>query len=296
MLVTLSETLENQEDPWTDLRSQLSQLKMQPACGALSRRPLSTKQTLAPLANTTSTGTVKADGRSQEPQRQAQSTCTGSLLAPLLLAPPLCPPPLLLPAAWEAAPLLPPACKCYRPQCLGTAAAYTEPEEEAEDAAAKMLIPPGGRALTLTVPRPCTPVGSLLTWQAVLAAGRKLKSLNVSNWACTPAMQNLNIVQVLQNAPDLLQWQQLALPKIQGCWLPGLQCPPTAMSLHHHAAPLPCSSLLTWAPTATGQAALIVGRANSSAAGLVSTAEAHCILGGAVECSPCLWQKGPCVS
>ena len=42
MLVTLSEMLKTREDPGTDW-TQPSQLKMQPACGALSRRPLKHK-------------------------------------------------------------------------------------------------------------------------------------------------------------------------------------------------------------------------------------------------------------
>ena len=45
-------------------------LKIQPACGALSRRLPSRRGTLALLANTTSTWTAKADERSREPQGQ----------------------------------------------------------------------------------------------------------------------------------------------------------------------------------------------------------------------------------
>ena len=55
---------------WDCLDQNSPSLKIQPVCGALSRRSLSRRGTHALLANTASTGTGKADERSQKPQGQ----------------------------------------------------------------------------------------------------------------------------------------------------------------------------------------------------------------------------------
>ena len=92
--------------------------------------------------------------------------------------------------------------RCHQPAggksyCLSTAAAYTEPGEEAEHAAVNTLIPPGAGALTLIAARPQQPARLLLPRQTVsrqraefmtwtrtqcTTTGRELESVDELTW------------------------------------------------------------------------------------------------------------------
>ena len=66
---------EIQRGPWDDLDPSSPSLKVQPACDALSRRGI-----FALITNTTSTGTAKANGRSQEPVQALVYTCIATIV------------------------------------------------------------------------------------------------------------------------------------------------------------------------------------------------------------------------